>query len=424
MNLTESIRLALDGLRANKMRSLLTMLGIIIGIAAVISILTVGKSLTSTVSNSFNELGSSNIYYYVASKNSSDQMVQTSYYTPPEKDLITDDMIEVIQNRFQGKVSSIGVMASGPSGQAKDGRLYANINFQGATPDVKSLNNVDMKSGRFLTKRDIEGSRNVAVVSDKFVNNMYGGRSEKALGQSVNITFSGRIESFTIIGIYKHTENPMMGMVQKSDEKDISTSVYIPISRLNQIMGKSATYESIIVSVAPSENIEKIDKSILDFLNNTYYANNTSFMMRSQSMESITKQVETTMSTLSVGLSVIAAISLLVGGIGVMNIMLVSVTERTREIGVRKALGATNRAIQIQFITESIIVCLIGGFIGIILGAIFGYVGSDLLGEGVLPGLSPILISFTFSISIGMFFGYYPASRAAKLDPIEALRYE
>lgn len=107
-----------------------------------------------------------------------------------------------------------------------------------------------------------------------------------------------------------------------------------------------------------------------------------------------------------------------------MNIMLVSVTERTREIGVRKALGATNRAIQVQFITESIIVCLIGGFIGIILGAIFGYVGSNLLGEGVLPGLSPILISFTFSISIGMFFGYYPASRAAKLDPIEALRYE
>ena len=142
------------------------------------------------------------------------------------------------------------------------------------------------------------------------------------------------------------------------------------------------------------------------------------------SMESVIESVDSMMRKLSIAISVIAAISLLVGGIGVMNIMLVSVTERTREIGTRKALGATNGDIREQFVVESIIICLVGGIIGILLGTLLGYVGSSLLDASSLPSVGSIALAVGFSLAVGVFFGYYPANKAAKLDPIEALRYE
>ena len=141
-------------------------------------------------------------------------------------------------------------------------------------------------------------------------------------------------------------------------------------------------------------------------------------------MESMTESMSDMIGTVSIAISFIAGISLLVGGIGVMNIMLVSVTERTREIGTRKALGATNNNIRLQFVVESVIICLIGGAIGILLGAIMGYVGSGLLHNAVLPSVGSIVLAFSFSLAVGVFFGYYPANKAAKMDPIEALRYE
>ena len=155
-----------------------------------------------------------------------------------------------------------------------------------------------------------------------------------------------------------------------------------------------------------------------------YYRRNDDYSISATSMESIIASVNDMMGTLSIAIAVIAAISLLVGGIGVMNIMLVSVTERTREIGTRKALGATNANIQMQFVVESALICLVGGVIGIILGAAFGYLGSTLLGVPTLPDLGSVALAAGFSLAVGIFFGYYPASKAAKMDPIEALRYE
>ena len=155
-----------------------------------------------------------------------------------------------------------------------------------------------------------------------------------------------------------------------------------------------------------------------------YYRTNENYTVTAISMDSMISSVNSMMNTLSVAIAVIAAISLLVGGIGVMNIMLVSVTERTREIGTRKALGATNGNIRIQFVVESVIICLVGGAIGIVLGAVMGYVGSGLLKNAVLPGIGAIALAFGFSLAVGVFFGYYPANKAAMMDPIEALRYE
>ena len=160
------------------------------------------------------------------------------------------------------------------------------------------------------------------------------------------------------------------------------------------------------------------------FFNDRQYANNDKFKVRSQTFESQLNQVTQIMSTIQLAIGGIAAISLLVGGIGVMNILLVSVTERTREIGIRKALGATYRDIRGQFITESVIICIIGGIFGILLGSLVGYLVSLVLKAPTLPSIPAILIAVGFSMAIGIFFGYYPASKAAKLNPIDALRYE
>jgi putative ABC transport system permease protein len=157
---------------------------------------------------------------------------------------------------------------------------------------------------------------------------------------------------------------------------------------------------------------------------NKYYQDNADFEITTFSMESMIKEMNSMLGVVQLALSVIAGISLLVGGIGVMNIMLVSVSERTKEIGTRKALGATNKDIRLQFVTESIIVCIVGGFIGIVFGGSLGYIFSNYIGSATLPSINSIMIAFGFSLAIGVFFGYYPADRAARLNPIDALRYE
>jgi putative ABC transport system permease protein len=209
-----------------------------------------------------------------------------------------------------------------------------------------------------------------------------------------------------------------------ASERDISTQLYIPITTAKKLVGVTADgYRNVTVMAVNAVDSIAFAEQIRLFLNR-YYENNDNFEVQTISMESMLNSLTTMLGTVSIGLSVIAGISLLVGGIGVMNIMLVSVTERTREIGTRKALGATNNNIRVQFVVESMIVCLIGGTIGIILGGVLGYVGTSLFDAAVLPTLGSIAISVGFSLAIGLFFGYYPANKAAKLDPIEALRYE
>lgn len=422
MGIGESVRVSLEGLRANKMRSLLTMLGIIIGIAAVIGILTVGNGLTGSITGSMSSLGATNITVFLQEKAGGMGGMETilGVASPEEEDLITDEMLEALRQRYGEAVAGISVSASAGSGVARDGRLYANVSLTGINEEYLAVNNTDLLAGRTIRQEDLDGRRSVCVVSDRLVENLYQGDADAALGDEVRVELNGEYQSFRIVGIYEYDASMSISF---SAEEDVTTSLYIPITTANHLTGSPEGYSTVTVQASAGTDSAAMAQSIREFLSR-YYANNEDYGVSAMAMSTMVESMSAIMDTLSIAISVIAGISLLVGGIGVMNIMLVSVTERTREIGIRKALGATNNNIRIQFVVESVIVCLIGGVIGILLGAVLGYVGSSLLSEACLPRPSYIALAVGFSMAIGVFFGYYPANKAARLDPIEALRYE
>ena len=422
MGIGESVRVSLEGLRANKMRSLLTMLGIIIGIAAVIGILTVGNGLTGSITGSMSSLGATNITVFLQEKAGGMGGMETilGVASPEEEDLITDEMLEALRQRYGEAVAGISVSASAGSGVARDGRLYANVSLTGINEEYLAVNNTDLLAGRTIRQEDLDGRRSVCVVSDRLVENLYQGDADAALGDEVRVELNGEYQSFRIVGIYEYDASMSISF---SAEEDVTTSLYIPITTANHLTGSPEGYSTVTVQASAGTDSAAMARNIREFLSR-YYANNEDYGVSAMAMSTMVESMSAIMDTLSIAISVIAGISLLVGGIGVMNIMLVSVTERTREIGIRKALGATNNDIRIQFVVESVIVCLIGGVIGILLGAVLGYVGSSLLSEACLPRPSYIALAVGFSMAIGVFFGYYPANKAARLDPIEALRYE
>ena len=422
MGIGESVRVSLEGLRANKMRSLLTMLGIIIGIAAVIGILTVGNGLTGSITGSMSSLGATNITVFLQEKAGGMGGMETllGVASPEEEDLLTDEMLEALRQRYGEAVAGISVSASAGSGVARDGRLYANVSLTGINEEYLAVNNTDLLAGRTIRQEDLDGRRSVCVVSDRLVENLYQGDADAALGDEVRVELNGEYQSFRIVGIYEYDASMSISF---SAEEDVTTSLYIPITTANHLTGSPEGYSTVTVQASAGMDSAAMAQSIREFLSR-YYANNEDYGVSAMAMSTMVESMSAIMDTLSIAISVIAGISLLVGGIGVMNIMLVSVTERTREIGIRKALGATNNDIRIQFVVESVIVCLIGGVIGILLGAVLGYVGSSLLSEACLPRPSYIALAVGFSMAIGVFFGYYPANKAARLDPIEALRYE
>ena len=418
MNLGENIRLAWEGLRAGKMRAFLTMLGIIIGIGSVIGILTVGSGLTDSINSEMSTLGANNIIVMLQSKSNQQSGLVRGY---ADKDLMTDDMIEALRARYPDAIKYISLTSTLANGTAKDGKKTANLSLDGVNTDYFDANDVKMLAGSTITGSDIDSHKMKAVVSDKLVNNLFGGVAQAALGKKMSVYTDFEIYTFTIVGVYKYEQN-MMNMSFAAAE-DITTAAYIPITVAQKLSGAAEGYASITImttSAVSSANFAAVAEHFL----NRYYRNNENYQVAAMSMESILSTVDSMMGTVNIAIAAIAAISLLVGGIGVMNIMLVSVTERTREIGTRKAIGATNGNIRMQFVVESVIICSIGGVIGILFGGVLGYVGSTLIGAPAVPKLSYILLAVGFSMAIGIFFGYYPANKAAKMDPVEALRYE
>ena len=436
MQLFENIGMALASVKSNKMRSALTMLGIIIGIAAVIAIETVGNSMTGSVTDSMAGMGASNISVSVVQKSASNTSGTAQGVTlrrfkdskPSDADLITDAMMQDFLDAFSGKVDHIELTQQVGSGTvAKYGDPTTTITATVSGANAATLENRDTDSqilcGRWLDD-DKDAGRKVACVSEKFVEQAIGGTAQDAIGKAVTLTINKDLYTFYIEGVYRYTEDSYSSMFSGTDDDSIQTDFYIPLDVAKSIAGAGAGYQSItVVADGTAVNVTSFVDTVGDFFA-SYYTRNDSWTVSASSLASLLDSMSSMLGTVSLGISAIAALSLLVGGIGVMNIMMVSVTERTREIGTRKALGAPAAAIRMQFITESVILCLIGGIAGILLGLALGAGLSKAVGYAARPSLTAIVVAVGFSMAIGVFFGYYPANKAAKLDPIEALRYE
>lgn len=429
MLIMENLAMALSSLLSNKMRALLTMLGIIIGIGSVIAIMTVGNSISKSVSTTMESMGANNITVGLRQKSTEDQIGESGarFEGGPrgrsisDEDLITDEMLEELAAIYSEQIESIALSASSGNGKAEKGKLYANVSVTGGNEGYFQINELTITAGRGLTEVDQEKGKKAAIVSDKLVENLFEGNKESAIGVTVDVSINNRYYTYTIVGVYEYSSDATA--FSSDSEEDITTELYIPL-KTAQVQNHSAKgYEQFTVAAASGVDAEAFMEQV-EYFFDRYYRKNEDYQISATSMETMLSSMTDMLSTVSMAIAIIAGISLLVGGIGVMNIMLVSITERTREIGTRKALGATNGSIRLQFIMESVVICLLGGMIGIVLGIGIGGVLSDVMGYEARASMTGIVAAVTFSVLIGIFFGYYPANKAAKMNPVEALRYE
>lgn len=370
MLIFENIILALNGLRTNKMRALLTMLGIIIGIASVIAIMTVGNSLNSSVVTSMENMGASNLTVGLKRKSTTSETNEKGMKfgqgfsrTISASDYISQEMVDEFIKQYVDSVECLSYTESVGQATAEKQGSSANINMTGVNQGYVDTNDLTILAGRNLLEIDQKKAKHVCVVSDKLVNLLFDGNNQSSIAQEMEVNINGIYIPFTIIGVYEYDDSTYS---EEADE-DVTTDVYLPYQSAKELTKSEDGYISFTVVTKTGVDTENFLEEVENFFN-LYYSQNENYQISVSSMSTVLSTMTEMLSTISIAISIIAGISLLVGGIGVMNIMLVSITERTREIGTRKALGATNGSIRIQFITESIVICLIGGLIGIVLG--------------------------------------------------------
>ena len=437
----ENIKEAIANLFSNRMRSILTMLGIIIGITAVITITTIGTSIKSTLNATLNSLGGNSIQAYVDAyyPENDEDWATWEYPEMGNEDYITQDMLNEMAETYPDEVFGYAISSDMGMGQIyKNSDTYANVSVEGCTPEQFDYMKLDIIRGRNITARDLEKEKRVCVIADTMASNYFKG--EDPIGQQIYFNSTdGRSYDFTVIGIYEYNVAVFGRQDTSVPEQDRYTSMFVPVTTANKLIGNETSgYEYVTILLQTGADMELAEQEINSFFDEKY-ENNEKWHVTTYNMSSDMGMIDTVINVITVAISFIAAISLVVGGVGVMNIMLVSITERTKEIGIRKALGAKNKAIRQQFLIEAVVLCLIGGIIGILLGILFGF----LLGKvamlfinsyyadyssyiilNVHPSGIAIILSVGFSMLIGVFFGSYPAKKAARMEVIDALRYE
>jgi putative ABC transport system permease protein len=408
----ESVRMALDTLRANKLRSGLTILGIVIGISTVIAISSVINGLNSSVSAMVEAMGTNVIWIFrfpVIGVRPTAEMLARKQLTFDDAEAIKQlpHVVDVVPSlRYQNFQFGAGSVTVKYGKQKSE-----NVSLEGVTASNPVVYNLDMKEGRYFSQREEQRTENVAVLGYDTANDLFGG--ESALGKQVDV--EGRL--FTVVGVQEKVKSAFGG--GRNGEDNI---VHMPITTFRKMHPEVLDYW-ISAKFDDQRNKPLVEDEIRDLLRRRRKVRNEAednfAIFGADSITRLWSQITSSLFFLMLGLS---AVGLMVGGVGVMNIMLVSVTERTREIGVRKAIGATRSTILLQFTVEAVVLCALGGALGILIGSGFALGLRYFLSSQV--GVGWIIAAFLCSCSIGLIFGIYPAWKAATLDPIEALRYE
>lgn len=402
MLIFENIRLALSSIRANKMRSFLTMLGMIIGISSVIAIVSLGDTMRSVVANEYKNVGLGLAYMYINPPD--DTYGDNSYFTTEDaekiKEAMGDSLAYVGFNQNLRKDMTVG-------------RRTKTLNVNGLAENPTAMKNLKIIYGRMLNDQDFQEKRHHIVLQKETAEDFFG--DANAVGKTVKVKLNEDQEEFLVVGVYENQDSALMKALQGGS----LPTAYIPES----IMVTEDSYNwSLYFVVSDVNQMESMKSRVISYVARIKNLPPEYIIMSSASEEM--SMVDGMLGSLSAVVGAIAAISLVVGGIGIMNIMLVSVTERTREIGIRKALGARTKDILTQFLIEAAMISAAGGLIGTFLGISVVAVGGMLFGITTVVKLQVIVIAVAFSAMVGLGFGLYPARKAAKADPVIALRYE
>ena len=403
MNIKENFKIAIESVKANKMRSFLTMLGIIIGISSVITIVSLGEGGQSAITGEFEKIGAASVNIKVDA-----QKASTSDYIT-----LTDI------NQIRDRVPTVKYVSPilQKQGIANSDIKSKKASITGVNEEYINIGNIELTYGRYFNTGEYLEGKAVVIIDDITAKSLFG--YEDAVGKSINIGAKLSPKKATIIGISKS----QMGMFGGGSNDNIPAMIYGPLTFIQELYPNENLIDTLTLVATSKEDTESAGNGAINILENRH-SNAGRDIYSAESIMKQLDQVNKVLGIFTTFIGAVAGISLLVGGIGVMNIMLVSVTERTREIGIRKAIGATTKNILMQFLTESVIISLIGGIVGMILGIIGSYFIGSFAGVTPVLSLSVILGVIFFSSAVGIFFGIYPAKKAAELDPIDALRYE
>lgn len=416
MNISESLKIAIKCIKANWMRSLLTMLGIIIGISSVIMIVGAGTGARDYIVSLIEDMGSNAI------------LVNVDTTKAQENDYITLDDVANIKEKVNG-VDRCSPMLMGFGKATIDSQAKeATAMLIGVNSDVQFALTNNCTYGRFFTDEEYNANAPVAVIGTNSAKSVFG--YEDVTNEYITVSSSGKSMKVKICGVANVDQlassmgrTSSMSNLFQQNEDSLIVALFVPCTTLTQITGANSNLSSVLVIAEEGADNDAVGNATVNYLK-AAHGNYSSSMYTAQNMATYIEIVDIIMEVLTAFIACVGAISLIVGGIGVMNIMLVSVTERTREIGIRKSLGAKTKVITMQFLTESIILCLIGGIIGLIFGIAGAYGACAII--DIQPKISVwiVLLALLFSSGVGLFFGIYPARKAAQLSPIEALRRE